>query len=227
MVEWGASFATLHFLAGPSVGESKAMTQDSLNSIVAMPSGIWERHAMAVEDVTRRLERITQALTQAAVPFALVGGQAVAMWVATKDPAAVRTTKDVDILIHRDNLSAAQKAARSVGMDYFEVIGVGMFLDRDDPNPRSAVHLVWSDEKVRPQHPLPSPSVDQHQLLAGQLPVISLEALVLMKLMANRDLDRVHLRDLIDVGLIDRNILGRLPDELAPRLDALLSEFGL
>jgi hypothetical protein len=57
---------------------------------------LWSRHVMALEDVSRRLERICRALGEASVPYALVGGQAVAMWVATREPAAVWTTKDVD-----------------------------------------------------------------------------------------------------------------------------------
>jgi hypothetical protein len=44
--------------------------------------------------------------------------------------------------------------------------------------------------------------------------------------MANRDQDRVHLRDLIDVGLVERDLVTSLPAELAARLDALLGEFG-
>jgi hypothetical protein len=47
-----------------------------------------------------------------------------------------------------------------------------------------------------------------------------------MKLVANRDQDRVHLRDLIDVGLVTREMASSLPVELAARLDALLREFG-
>ena len=47
-----------------------------------------------------------------------------------------------------------------------------------------------------------------------------------MKLMPNRDLDRVHLRDMIDVGLVGRDLLEELPPELAARLDALLTESG-
>src|ERR1700739_4720649 len=114
----------------------------------APPPGLWSRYVMALDDVTRRLDRITSALEQAAVPYALVGGQAVALWVATKDPAAVRTTKDVDILLRRENLPRARAAALSIGMEYLEVLGVGMFLERDDPNPRRGVHLVWAGEKV-------------------------------------------------------------------------------
>ena len=45
-----------------------------------------------------------------------------------------------------------------------------------------------------------------------------------MRLKSNRDQDRVHLRDMIDVGLVDREMLLGLPPELASRLDALLNE---
>jgi hypothetical protein len=181
---------------------------------------------MALDKVTDRLERITVALEKAGVPYALVGGQAVALWVASREPAAVRTTKDVDILLRREDLASARAAALSVAMDYFEVMGVGMFLERDDANPRHAVHLVWAGEKVRPEYPCPSPAIDQRQPLEPGKQVVSLAGLVLMKLMSNRDQDRVHLRDLIDVGLINRALLQNLPPELATRLDSLLTEAG-
>ena len=181
---------------------------------------------MALDDVTRRLVRIAGALEAAHVPFALVGGQAVALWVATKEPAAVRTTKDVDILIRREDLPAVRKAALAIGMEYFEVLGVGMLLERDDPNPRRAVHLLWAGEKVRPEYPLPSPSLDEVEPLEPGKPVVSLLGLVRMKLMANRDHDRAHLRDMIDVGLVARDVLREVPAELAARLDVLLTESG-
>src|SRR5213080_5306789 len=93
-------------------------------------TGPWEKYRMALDDVTARLERITKALEEAGVAYALVGGQAVALWVATRDPAAVRTTKDVDILLRREDLPKAKSAALAAQMDYFELLGVGMFLER-------------------------------------------------------------------------------------------------
>jgi hypothetical protein len=52
--------------------------------------------------------------------------------------------------------------------------------------------------------------------------VLSLDALVRMKLTSFRDKDRTHIRDLIDVGLVDESWLNRLPGELALRLKRLL-----
>jgi hypothetical protein len=98
-----------------------------------LPSaGIWERYLMALDEVTDRLERIARVLEEAGIGYALVGGQAVALWVATKDPAAVRTTKDVDILLRREDLPRARAAVMSADFDYFEVAGVGMFLERTE-----------------------------------------------------------------------------------------------
>jgi len=181
---------------------------------------------MAMDEVSNRLERICRALTDFSVPYALVGGQAVALWVATKDPAAVRTTKDVDVLVRREDLPRARAAALAAGMDYFEVMGVGMFLDRDDPNPWHAVHLVWAGEKVRPNYEHPSPAIDQRETFPEGISVVSLAGLVQMKLLSNRDQDRVHLRDMIEVGLVGRELLPNLPPDLAARLDSLLAESG-
>lgn len=181
---------------------------------------------MALEDVQRRLERIVSALNNAGVPYALVGGQAVASWVSSVDPDAVRTTKDVDVLLRREDLCRARAAAQGADFDYFEVVGVGMFLDRDNPHPKRAVHILWSGEKVRPEYPLPSPTVEERELLQPGVYVVPLAGLVRMKLMANRDHDRAHLRDMIDVGLIDRTYLSELPPELSSILERLLTEQG-
>jgi hypothetical protein len=193
---------------------------------MAQVPGLSDKYLRALEAVADRLQRITRALEDAAVPYALVGGQAVALWVATRDPAAVRTTKNVDILLRREDLPHARAAALGEGLDYLEVVGVGMFLERTDPNPRHAVYVLWAGEKVRPEYALPSPMVEECEALEPRKHVVSLPGLVRMKLMANRDQDRVHLRDLIVVGLVRRNLLTGLPPVLAARLEALLMELG-
>ncbi len=52
--------------------------------------------------------------------------------------------------------------------------------------------------------------------------ILALESLVMMKLTSFRTKDRLNLRDLIDVGLIDETWLPRLPAELSSRLKELL-----
>jgi hypothetical protein len=190
------------------------------------PPSLWERHQMAVDRVAALRDRITSGLNAAGVAHALVGGQAVAYWVATIDPDAVRTTKHVDLLIRRADLPGARAAAASAGFDYFEVLGVGMFLDRADPYPRKAVHLVWAGEKVKAQYPLPSPPVESRTELEPGRHVVNLPELIRMKLMANRHHDLAHLTDLIDVGLVTRAHLADLPPDLAARLESLLHEQG-
>ena len=54
--------------------------------------------------------------------------------------------------------------------------------------------------------------------------VISLQALVLMKLNSNRRKDQVHLLDLIGVGLIDATWPARFPPPLDSRLQELLDD---
>jgi hypothetical protein len=86
--------------------------------------------------------------------------------------------------------------------------------------------LLWAGEKVRPENVLPSPNVDEsHELEPGKN-VVTLPGLLRMKLMSFRDQDRVHLRDMIDVGLVTRDDLQSVPQELANRLDNLLTDAG-
>jgi hypothetical protein len=63
-----------------------------------------DRMVLAVERVRERLLRATSALESAGVPYAVAGGNAVAAWVATVDPSAVRNTQDVDNLLRRADL---------------------------------------------------------------------------------------------------------------------------
>lgn len=54
--------------------------------------------------------------------------------------------------------------------------------------------------------------------------LIPLDSLVRMKLISFRDKDRMHLRDLIGVGLVDATWPGRFPSELAARLQMILDD---
>ena len=180
-----------------------------------------ERMVSAVENVRRRLLKAAAALGDARVPYAVAGGHAVALWVSRVDEAAVRNTQDVDILIRREDFDAAKAAFASAGFVYRHAAGLDMFLDGPSAKPRDGVHIVFANERVRPDDLLVNPDVSQSE--EGELfRVISLEALVRIKLTAFRDKDRTHLRDLIDVALLDSEWLDRLPSILADRLRQLL-----
>jgi hypothetical protein len=175
----------------------------------------------AVELVRDRLRRAAAALEAAGVPYAVVGGNAVAAWVTTIDRRAVRNTQDVDILIRRPDLGAAIRAMSAAGFEYQNVLGVDMFLDGLDPSPRDAVHVLFANEKVKPEYLAPSPDVTEAER-AENLNVVTVEALVRMKLMSNRDKDRTHLRDMLGVGLIDSTWVSRYPPQLGARLQHLI-----
>jgi hypothetical protein len=96
-----------------------------------------------------------------------------------------------------------------------------MFLDGPDAKPSESIHLIFACEKVRADHPMPAPSLSTIDDPAG-FRVISLEALVHMKLLSNGDKDRTHLRDLIGGGLVDRSWLAKLPRVLSERLRGIL-----
>ena len=181
----------------------------------------WERMIRAVEKVRERLLRAATALDRMGVPYAVAGGNAVAAWVSRVDEAAVRNTQDVDIVIRRADLEAACAAMVQAGFVYRRVAGVDMFLDGEDAKARDAVHLVFAGEKVRLEYPLPAPDVAESEMTAD-FRVLTLDALVRMKLTSFRDKDRTHLRDLIDVGLLDSGWLDRLPEGLSSRLKQLL-----
>jgi hypothetical protein len=184
-----------------------------------------DRMVRAVERVRERLLRATSALESAGVPYAVAGGNAVAAWVTRIDESAVRNTRDVDILIRREDLDRVKLALEQVGFVYRHTAGIDLFLEDSNARPRDAVHLVFAGEKVRPEESLPNPDVTE-SVPAEQFRVLDLEALVRIKLTAFRDKDRTHLRDLIEVGLIDASWCSRYPADLAARLKLLLDTPG-
>jgi hypothetical protein len=175
----------------------------------------------AVEKVRDRLLRAARALDDFGVPYAVIGGNAVAAWVSRVDEAAVRNTQDVDILLRRADLERASSALASAGFIHRHVKGIDMFLDGPGAKARDAVHVVFAGEKVRPESLVAAPDIDESER-GEQYQVLSLDALVQMKLTSFRDKDRTHLRDMLDVELIDVSWKARLPPELAARLQELL-----
>lgn len=177
----------------------------------------------AVEAVRDRVLRATSALAKADIPYAVAGGNAVAAWVARVDRAAVRNTQDVDILIRRSDFDAVKTTLEGVGFVYRHIYGVDCFLDSVDSHPRDAVHILYAGEKVKPGDLAKTAEVTE-KAKAEDYDVVTLQALVRMKLTSFRDKDRTHLRDMIEVGLIDQTWTTQLPSALGERLQQLLDD---
>lgn len=181
----------------------------------------WERMLRAVEKVRARLDRAVAALDAAGIPYAVAGGNAVAAWVSRVDEAAVRNTQDVDILLRREDLERAKIALATVGFVFRHVKSIDMFLDGADAKARDAIHVVFAREKVQADSVAQAPDVTEIDT-AGPFRVVDLVPLVRMKLTSYRLKDRVHLLDMIGVGLIDDTWPSRFEGELAARLKMLL-----
>ena len=181
----------------------------------------WERMIRAVEKIRQRLERAVRALEGAGIPYAVAGGNAVAAWVSRVDEAAVRNTQDVDILLRRDDLDRAKTALTTAGFVFRHVKSIDMFLDGPHAKARDAIHVVFAGEKVKADSLVPSPEVTEVDD-AGPFAIVDLEPLVRMKLTSYRLKDRVHLLDMIGVGLIDESWPARFSIELGARLQTLL-----
>ena len=184
---------------------------------------LWDRMNRAVENVRKRLEKTARLLESNNIPYAIIGGNAVRAWVAQADEAAVRTTRDVDILLRRGDLPRVIEAMERAGFVYRHSAGIDMFLDGPEAKARDAVHVLFAGEKVKETDLIPAPDVDESIMIEAHR-TLSLESLVRMKLNVFRDKDRMHVRDMVSVGLIDETWIPRYSPELATRLQQILDD---
>ena len=175
----------------------------------------------SIDLVRSRLLRATLALEASGVPYAVVGGNAVAAFVSEVDVAAVRTTRDVDLMIRRADFDRVVEALAAEGFHYRQVAGIDLFLESADGRVRDAVHVIFANETVREGEALPNPDIEPHREFYG-IRFAELESIVQMKLTAWRRKDQTHLDDLISLGIVDADWLPKFPTVLRERLQFLL-----
>ena len=199
-----------------------AMIPENLEQLVREQGPyVFDRMFSAVEKVRQRLNRACEALEQANVPYAVIGGHAVAAWVATIDDGAVRNTRDVDILLRDADLDRASCALEKAGFLRDRVMDVVVFLDGPNGKPSQGIHILLAGEKVHPEYVTATPNTEQVVIIDGKR-IIAIKELVEMKLNSFRDKDKTHLRDLISVGMIDEHWPAYFPEVLGLRLQSLL-----
>lgn len=174
-----------------------------------------------MEKVRERLLRAVRAREDARIPYAVVGGNAVAAWVARVDESVARkNTQDVDLALRRDDVEAAKRAMAASGLSIDTSRESTCSWTGPMPGQGCGPRRLRR-RKVRSDYVLPVLEVSHAEPEKG-VRLMSLESLVRMKLTSFRRKDQVHLLDLIGVDLVDETWLDRLPPPLAPRLKELL-----
>jgi len=181
----------------------------------------YDRH---VEQLFELMRRLHAALTKAEVDYRIVGGMAVFFQVSERDPDAARLTRDVDVAIDRNDIQRIARAAEDFGFRYQHAAGVDMLVDAKQPKARSAVHLLFVREKVRPDYLEPVPGFSEPTITAEGILLAPVSDLLRMKLTSFRLRDKTHVIDMDSVGLITPEIEAALSDPLRRRLQQVREE---
>jgi hypothetical protein len=160
------------------------------------------------------------AFQSANLDYRVIGGLATYLYVEESQPDAGRLTKDIDIAVRREDLSAIAQAAEPFGLQYRHVAGVDMLIQKDHPSARRAVHMIFTGEKVREEYSEATPDFGAFRVIDGirLAPVLDL---VKMKLSSFRLKDQMHLKDLDEAGLITAETESALSPTHIERLAAV------
>jgi hypothetical protein len=178
-------------------------------------NALFENKVEQLYDVTQRL---ASALEGAGIPYQIIGGFAIFSHIDGVDPLLARLTRDVDITVDRGRLQEIASAVESAGFRYRHVAGVDMLVDADEPKARSAIHMVFSEEKVRPEYLDVVPGISHPHRSEKGFWIAPVADLVRMKLTSFRLKDKVHLQDLDSARLITPEVEASLSEPLRERL---------
>ena len=170
-----------------------------------------------LEQLLNLAETVEKIFSGARLEYRVVGGLATYFYVEEAAPDAGRLTRDIDIVVRREDLEKIAEAAEAFGFQYRHVAGVDMLVRVSEPSVRRAIHLVFAGEKVRPEYPEPAPALGEGRRIRG-VSLIPLEDLIRMKLTSFRAKDAAHIIDLDEAGLITPGIEAGLSPLLRERL---------
>jgi len=177
-----------------------------------------------MQSLVKKAALVSEALKKAQIPHAIIGGLAVASHVANVDEAAVRNTKDVDMLLRESDAERAAAVLKVEGFKYRKVLGIPIFALKGGSF-RDAVHIVWADQRVKPNDLHPAPALDDTLVSSKQgFFCLALPSLLQMKLTSFRLKDKVHIQDMLEVGLINAKVRKSLPVDLRARLKEVEDE---
>jgi hypothetical protein len=171
-------------------------------------------------DLVGVLHKIARVLADGDIPYELIGGLAVLVHVEEANPEYTTLTRDVDLMIRREDLEGVKEAAAAQGFRFRHTAGVDMLMYGKTDSARNAVHLIFSGELVRPNQAAPNPPIapEKKRIHGGEVMVIPVRDLVRMKLSSFRLKDQVHIKSMDAAGLITAEVEATLPAELSTRL---------
>lgn len=170
-----------------------------------------------LQDLFNLAARVEKAFGAAGIEYRVVGGLAAYLYVEEAEADAGRLTRDIDIVVRREDLPKIAEAVEPFGLEYRHAAGVDMLAQKGKPSARRAVHMIFEGEKVRPEYSEPVPKLDARRTIQG-IPVVPLAHLVTMKLTSFRAKDEAHINDLDEQKLITPEIEAGLPPVLRERL---------
>lgn len=161
-------------------------------------------------DLVGILHKITDSLTLDQIPHEVIGGLAVLIHVEEANPEHTALTRDVDLMVRREDLERVKLAAARGGFRFRHTDGADLLIYGETESAENAVRLDLSGA---------SPIEPERKTIHGkEVMVIPVAELVRMKLTSNRDKDRVHIRSMDAAGLIGAEVEEGLMPELAARL---------
>lgn len=170
-----------------------------------------------LQDLFNLAARVKKAFAAAGIEYRVVGGLAAYLYVEEAEADAGRLTKDIDILVRRQDLPGIAEAVEPFGLEYRHAAGVDMLVQKGAPSARRAVHMIFEGEKVRAEYSEPAAKIGGSREIQG-IPVIPIADLVTMKLTSFRAKDETHINDLDEQGLITTEIESALSPLLRERL---------
>lgn len=187
--------------------------------MAVLSNTFFETRVEQLFDLAQLVEKIFSA---AGLEYRVIGGLAVYLYVEDAEPDAGRLTRDIDIVVRREDLTKIAEAAQRFGLEHRHAAGVDMLVQTGEASARRAVHLVFAGEKVRPHYSESAPDISGGRTLRD-VRLIPLADLVRMKLTSFRAKDEAHLKDLDQAGLITSEIEDHLSEILRERLHQMRS----
>ncbi|GMV80119.1 MAG: hypothetical protein AMXMBFR7_13030 [Planctomycetota bacterium] len=205
---------------GTFVREPDAVYGATANVVEVMPAELLQVGVDGMQEPKEKALAVGQALGNAGVPHAVVGGLALSAHWAPACRLAERATQDLVIWPRKVELKAAPKAISPWGYRYRKAMRLHAFMPlRHGTHFAEGFRITWAGEKVRPKylHPTPELNDEDRELDAGGVCYLSLPALLKMKLTSLWAKGITHVQNLIQWKLLTLKVEASLPADLRER----------